>query len=161
MPTGAPIIMMWEGMGLQITEPMVPLFPPCSYAEFPTRYCGAGNGWGERMVPDYVFSFTRCLPGPLNIAIKISPACYIHDLDYQFAAPTWEAFHAANSRFYANIKAIVDKQAQGYPAPLLRQAMRYPEVYAQAVDTIGRPVFWSIKRDEGHLLPASAEWILA
>lgn len=161
MPIGAPIVMMWDGMGMQITPEMVPLFPSCSYRDFPTGYCGAGNGWGERMVPDYIFGYTRCLPGPLNIAIKISPACYFHDLDYKLAGPTWEAFHAANSRLYANIRAIVNKQSQGYPAVLRRHALRYPELYSQAVDTLGRPIFWGLKRDEGHPLPASAAWILA
>jgi hypothetical protein len=62
---------------------------------------------------------------------------------------------------YANIKTIVDKQAENYPAPLRRQASRYPEIYSQAVDTVGRAVFWGLKRDEGHQLPTSAAWILA
>ena len=160
MPDGL-IIQMWEGMGLQVTEPMVPLFPPCSYADFPTRYCGAGNGWGERMVPDYIFSATRFLPKPFNIAIKISPACFIHDLDFRFAAPTWEAFHAANARLFANINAIADKQSEHYPSALRRQALRYSEIYGHSVDTIGRPVFWSLKRDEGYTIPPSAAWILS
>lgn len=155
------IIQMWEGMQFQVTENMVPLFPTNTYANFPAKFCGAGHGLGEWVVPDFIFGATKFLPWKLNISIKISPACRIHDLDWQFAEPTWEAFFTANSRLYANIKAIVVKQSEGYPEFLIKQALKYPAVYANAVSSIiGQRIFWNLKKDEGYELPASVLWMV-
>lgn len=152
------IIQMWEGMGLQVTEQIVPLFPFCSYADFPDCYCGAGDGLGQALVPDYVYWYTRFLPGFLDISIKLSPACWLHDKDWEFAAPTWDAFHGSNSRLYANTKTIIDKQARS--ELIRRHAMQYPAIYSQAVDTIGRARFWRIKQQQGHTIPVSAAWLI-
>jgi len=154
------IIQMWEGMGLQVIDEVVPIFPFCSYADFPDCYCGAGEGIWQRAVPDYVYGLTRILPSPLNISIKISPACWLHDKDFEHAPPTWDAFHAANSRLFANTKAIIDKQSEGYPDVLRKHAMRYPDIYSQSVDALGRVVFWRLKSEQGHAIPGSAAWLL-
>jgi hypothetical protein len=152
------IIQMWEGMGMQVTEQIVPLFPFCSYADFPDCFCGAGDGLGQALVPDYVYGYTRWLPQPLDISIKLSPACWLHDKDWEFAAPTWGEFHDSNSRLYANTKVIIEKQAR---SGLIRShAMRYPELYSQAVDTIGRSIFWRLKQRQGYTIPGSAAWLL-
>lgn len=153
------IIQMWEGMGLQVTEDIVPLFPRCSYKDFPDNCCGAGQGFWEKIVPDYIYIHTMIIPGLMSKRIKISPACAIHDLDWEFAKPTWDDFHAGNSRLYANIKTIVEKHTEkGSDAQ--RYALRYPAIYAQAVDTAGRKIFWQIKKDQGHTIPISAAWLL-
>ena len=154
------IIQMWEGMGLQVIEQVVPLFPFCSYADFPDCYCGAGNGLGQKLVPDYVYSYMRWLPGRLDISIKLSPACWLHDKDFEFSPPTWDSFHASNSRLFANCKTIIDKQSEGYPSILRRHALHYPDIYAQAVDTLGRRIFWQLKQRQGHTIPASAAWLI-
>jgi len=154
------IIQMWEGMGLQIIEEIVPHFPFCSYEEFPDCYCGAGDGLGQKIVPDYVYGYTKHLPGCLNISIKLSPACWIHDEDFKHASPTWDAFHACNSRLFANTKTIIEKKSREYPTALRNHALRYPDLYSQSVDAFGRVVFWKIKKEQGYKIPISAAWLL-
>lgn len=156
------IIQMWDGIPLQITLPMVESFNKTfgkyDYESFPASYCGAGNGFGEKLIPDYVYGYTRILPGFLDISIKLSPACKIHDDDYELAPPTWEAFHEANSRLYANTKSIIVKKTN--PGLIKRNALRYPAIYSQAVDAFGRGIFWRIKRAQGFSIPPSALWLL-
>jgi hypothetical protein len=152
------IVQMWDGMGMQVTEPMIRLFPWCSYEDFPTNYCGPGDGLEQRLIPDSIFGLTAFLPGFLDISIKLAPACFIHDLDWQFAPPTWDAFHESNSRFYANLKTIVEAKAK--PGLIRRHAKKFPAIYAQTVDTLGRPKFWALKRDQGLAIPASAAWLI-
>ena len=153
------IVQMWEGMPLQITEPMVLLFPRCGFDDFPDDCCGAGQGFWERVVPDYIYIPPIIIRGAWPTRIKISPACRIHDLDWDLAAPTWDDFHAANSRLYANIKAIIlkktttDSDTQYY-------ALRFCAIYAGAVDTAGRKVFWRLKKEQGFEIPQSAAWLL-
>ncbi len=152
------IVQMWDGMGMQVTEPMVRLFPWCSYEDFPTNYCGPGDGIGETLIPDSILGLTAFLPGFLDVSIKLSPACFIHDLDWQFAPATWEAFHDSNCRLYANTKTIIETKAANR---LVRwHARKFPAIYAQTVDTVGRPLFWRIKRDQGLAIPASAAWLI-
>jgi len=154
------IVQMWEGMALQITVPMITAFPwQRSYEDFPTNCCGAGAGFWERVVPDYIHIPPIIVRGADPTAIKISPACSIHDLDWDNAAPSWDDFHAGNSRFYANIKTIVLKKTRAGSNTQL-YALRYPAIYAHAVDTGGRKVFWKLKRDQGHQIPDSAAWLL-
>jgi len=152
------IIQMWCGIPLQITEPMAAIFPRKTYDSMPANYCGAGRGLGEKLVPDYVFWYTRWLPGWLDISIKLAIACWIHDKDFELAPPTWDAFHKANSRVYANIKAIIIARTK--PGLIRWIALHYPEIYAHSVDTIGRSLFWNLKHDQGHVLPKSAHWLL-
>lgn len=153
------LIQMWEGIPLQITEPMVTLFPNYSYACFPDNCCGAGKGFWEKIVPDYIHINSFLVPGEGPEDIKISPACWIHDTDWDLAAPTWDDFHAGNSRLFANIKAIVEKRTID-GTPIQYYALRFPAIYAHAVDTAGRKVFWRIKQGQGHSIPDSAAWLL-
>ena len=152
---------MWNGIPLQMTDEVAALFPfKTSYDEFPDCYCGAGNGLGEKIVPDYVYWYTRKLPGALNISIKLSPACWCHDKGWDKAPPTWDAFHAENSQFYANNKAIIDFYSVNFPKIIRNHALKYPKYYSQAVDTFGRVVFWKLKQQQGYKIPTSASWLL-
>ena len=153
------IVQMWSGMALQITLPMVGTLPDCSYADFPSDCCGAGSGVWERVVPDYIYIPPSIHHRTLPRRIKISPACWIHDEDFRLARPTWDDFHESNSRLYANIKTIVEKHTEkGSNAQFY--ALRYPAIYAHAVDTAGRKVFWALKKEQGHDIPASAKWLV-
>lgn len=157
------IVQMWDGIPLEITLEMAKefnrVFGKYDYAAFPVGFCGPGQMLGERLVPDYIFGATRFLPGGLDISIKLAPACKIHDDDYVLAPPTWDAFHEANSRLYANLRSII--RAKTTPGIKQDIALRYPAVYAESVDAFGRAIFWEIKKWQGHSIPRSAAWIIA
>jgi len=53
-------------------------------------FCGAGNGLGDRLVPEKAHG------------VCLSPACFQHDLDYAISPRVWAAFCAANYRFLRN-----------------------------------------------------------
>ena len=155
------IIQMWEGIPLQIPEKMVPefanIFGGFTYNNFPDDFCGSGK-IGEKMVPDYIYEGSRLLPRFLDISIKISPACAIHDTDWDLAEPTWDAFHETNLRLHDNIATII--QCRTKPGILQLYAMAYPDIYKEAVETMGRIIFWRLKKAQGHAIPSSAEWHL-
>ena len=146
---------LWEGIKLQCPPSCALAFRRYSYKSFPTNFCGAGKGLGELIVPDYIFGPTRFLKFiGMDISIKIAPACYIHDADWDCAEPTWDAFHEANDRFHRNLEAIIDKKAR---CDLVRaRAMYRPVTYKNAVDTVGRSVFWALKKKQGSI-PESAQ----
>lgn len=126
-----------------------------NYENFPACYCGAGNGFGERIIPDYIFGPTRFFKFlGLDISIKISPACWIHDKDFEGAAPTWEEFTEANKRFVHNISEIIDVHARN--GWVKARALYRPVTYRNAVDSFGRYVFWSLKVEQGYVIPNEA-----
>jgi hypothetical protein len=108
------------------------LVPYTCLGDFP-RCCGAGDGVGDLLVPDQV------------LGVPITPACYFHDDDWYYAEPTWEAYHASNSRFHLNIRAILDTKSGNKLIAMLR--VMVATIYFQAVDKIpGALIFWSIKK---------------
>ena len=82
--------------------------------DWPT-YCGAGNGIGDWLIPDDF--------GPAHI----SPACFIHDLDYALLPREWWPFQQANNRLYSNIVELCKVQCVTNEelAKGKRNAMRY------------------------------------
>lgn len=62
--------------------------------KWPT-YCGAGEFWGDWLVPD------------ICCWVNISPACLVHDIDFATLPRTWANFMTANWRLYRNIRALV------------------------------------------------------
>ena len=117
-------------------------WPAPTFEYFPDNCCGPGHGLIEKFVPDY------CL------WLKISPACYNHDFEWQFCEPTWNDFRASNSRLFANLKAIIDHRSHNV---FMRAIRRHIAVgYENAVDIAGRKVFWSLKKEQGYEIPESA-----
>jgi hypothetical protein len=106
------------------------LIIPRTLAAFPDC-CGAGRGLGQVIVPER------------NWGLRISPACYVHDDDWDTAPPTWEAFRAANSRLLENINALIEHTTYWAVLRVLRRyrAMTYYSAVSEAA-----AIFWRIKR---------------
>ena len=151
---------LWCGIELSMTDAVSQMFPfHIPFDEFPVNCCGAGKGLGEWVVPDCVW-VKPFAPFAVDRRIKISPACAVHDLGWELAVPTWDAFHEENSLLFANIKSIiVAKTEEG--SDERKYANRYPALYAHAVDTAGRKIFWNMKREQGYDIPRSAAWLLS
>lgn len=145
----------FDGIFLQCPEEIFKVFPKdLDYDTFPDDFCGAGKGLGEKIVPDYIFGLTRFLPFGLDISIKISPACWIHDKDWQLSAPTVQAFTESNDRFHLNIEAIIRAKAKN--DWIKARAMYRPVTYMNAVSLAGRYIFWSMKEAQGYEIPYHA-----
>jgi hypothetical protein len=84
---------------LEVQEWLVPLWPDISIDQFPT-FCGAG-GIGDIFVPDTLYG------------ANISPACFIHDIDFACSVHTRADFVTHNNRLAKNAKALVDVQLTG------------------------------------------------
>ena len=91
-----------------------------------------GYDWLETIVPESI------------LGLKISIACYIHDDDWTIAPPTWDAFHAANSRLLTNLNSIIDTKSTFILRPLRRFIAT---LYFIAVNDASE-VFWDIKRSQ-------------
>lgn len=119
--------------GISLLAPAGVVLPFKTIAECPS-YCGAGQGIGDWVIPEKMFG------------LKISPACYIHDEDWAVAPPTWEAFHAANSRFLHNLIAIVEATSK---SSFLKHIRLYRCVtYYNAVDSRLNKIFWILKNKQ-------------
>ncbi len=95
-------------------------------ASFPT-FCGAGDGWGDRVVPDRIF------------LLPIAPCCFIHDIDWTICAATEVEFHLANVRFRHNLLELIRERSRWLAVRLLRE--RRALTYYQMVETAGRRFF--------------------
>lgn len=98
--------------------------------DFPDS-CGAGKGFGEKIVPETAFG------------LRISPACWIHDEDWWYAKPTWDAFHATNGRLMLNMSMIIVVKSNRF---MMIPRMYRPSTYFIFVSTIGAKHFWRLKQ---------------
>lgn len=89
-------------------------------------FCGAGEGLGDYIVPDHIFS------------LNISPICFIHDCEYAVNNKNWLAFYSANLRLRNNIKSAVDAKMHG-PERIAGHVIS--DEYYLAVMTMGWPNF--------------------
>lgn len=87
------------GATLELPDWLEPLWPDLPIEKFPT-FCGAG-GIGDIFVPDTLYG------------ANISPACFIHDIDFACSPRTWAAFRSHNNRLARNAKSLVDAQLTG------------------------------------------------
>ena len=97
-------------------------------------YCGAGEGVLNDLVPEKV------------LGVTISPACWNHDEMWARAEPSWADFHYSNSVFMTNINALIQLQSKNWFLKHLR--MYWAVTYYNAVDVIGAPIFWGMKREK-------------
>lgn len=106
------------------------------FEDYPSK-CGAGQGLGDLIVPETIFG------------LPISPVCHIHDTMFEIADATWEDFHYANSIFLHNILSTIQCKSESV---ILEHLRNYRAVtFYNAVDTLGKNVFWSLKRQQGLL----------
>lgn len=99
--------------------------------DFPS-FCGVGSGFGDAVIPD------------TNYGLSMSPLCFIHDISWAIAEPSWADFHQSNSMFMHNQLALITNRSR-FP---LRQLRSYRAVsYFNAVDTVGAAIFWAEKKD--------------
>lgn len=102
---------------------------PSSHSKNYHDCCGAGEGIGNRLVPEDI------------LGVHISLACYVHDYMWLHADPTWEYFHASNSVFLSNLLEIIAKESD---SKLLQMLRNYRAMtYFNAVDSIGAVIFWN------------------
>lgn len=119
---------------VQLIVPVVnsaPIEMPTNSFESFGAYCGAGDSFGLKVVPETVFG------------VIVSPACFIHDMCWDLAEPTWADFHQSNSIFLHNILAIIRKRSDNI---IMEHVRNYRAVtYYNVVDTIGAPIFMGVK----------------
>jgi hypothetical protein len=58
-------------------------------------YCGAGDGFNDWIIPEKI------------CGVIVSPACFIHDIEWTICEPSKAAAMEANWRFYQNLRNIV------------------------------------------------------
>ena len=98
--------------------------------DFPS-FCGAGNGFGDRIVPEK------------TIGLKVSPACFVHDLSWEICELSWAGFHQSNSIFLHNLQQIIINRSS---SEILKMIRLYRAVtYFNAVDSVGAHFFWERK----------------
>lgn len=107
-------------------------FPAKDFDAFPP-FCGSGDIM-TLLVPDTVYG------------LKISPACYVHDICFEIAEPTDEDFFKANMMFLQNLLSIIRSRTDW---GLVRHLRNYRAMtYYDAVSRFGERIFWRIKKEQ-------------
>lgn len=99
-----------------------------------SSYCGPGGGFGDAIVPETL------------LWLKISPACFIHDIMWAFARNTEldADFEQTNDVFRLNMNMIIKYKSKSW---ILEHLRYYWAVhYYNAVDTLGKSIFYEKKR---------------
>lgn len=87
------------GSQLEVQDWLAPLWPyELALEDWPT-FCGAG-GIGDLFVPDEL------------CGVNISPACFVHDIDFAVLPREWWEFQQANNRLYCNMIAVLNSNIQ-------------------------------------------------
>lgn len=117
-----------HGAMLTIPEFLRPLWPYMLPLDKWPSFCGAGDGWGDRLVPEKVHG------------VCISPACFIHDVDWALSPDSVTGFLASNWRLLCNARALI--MASNLPWWRKQMAVaRVAGLYLVAVSTVGTLYF--------------------
>jgi len=87
-------VRMVEGVPLFMPELLDAHFPTVPLEEFP-KFCGAGGGIAERVVPDHV------------LGLSIAPSCWIHDCMFCMLSPDKDNWFIANGILILNIFMLI------------------------------------------------------
>jgi len=115
-----------EGHNFIVPAEITGFWPGMPLSELP-HSCGAGHGIGDLIVPEKIFG------------IRVTPACSIHDLSWEYAEATWADFHQSNSMFFHNLLELVRVQSANVFMRKIRYGMAVN--YYLAVDTVGARIF--------------------
>lgn len=85
----------YRGTALLVPGWLKPLWPYDLPLHRWPSFCGAGNGFGDWIVPEH------------TSGVCLSPACFIHDIDWASSPDTIYEFFASNWRFFLNIRSAV------------------------------------------------------
>ncbi len=122
-----------------LLEVPIQYVPPHGRLDSFKNCCGAGDGWGEKLVPDTIWG------------LNISCACHIHDFSWEIADATTEDFKQTNTMFINNIRAIIDARSAN---SFMRSLRSYRAVtYYLAVEELGDEGFWELKEEQGLWTP--------
>ena len=102
-------------------------------ARWPT-FCGAGDGWGDKIVPDWISG------------VCISPACFLHDVGWATTKDSIDAFFTENWYFALNIRALIlSSKIKWWEKELA--VLRAWSLYFVAVSTVGAFAFDPLSED--------------
>lgn len=88
-------IIRYVGCNIEVPEFLAPLWPyELPIDKWPT-FCGAGDGWGDRAVPDSI------------CGVRIACICYEHDISWAITDGSFSEFMKSNLRLYCNARSLV------------------------------------------------------
>lgn len=111
------------GAKLTVPEFLVPLFPTTLPAKKWPTFCGAGNGMGDAVIPDKIRG------------VSMSPACFVHDIDWAATPYTIKEFAGANWRFLKNCLSLIGASGMSRLPKLLARCRCL--IYFAGVSTFG------------------------
>lgn len=121
------------------TGKFVPLLVPSSFEpafkfiEDVKDSCGAGDGWGERLVPESIYG------------LRVSVACAIHDIMYDSATPLWSSFYLANAAMCFNILMLISYLSKNSILATLRIYRAATYFAAVNMTDTAKSTFWNLK----------------
>lgn len=120
---------------LIVPEDLVDIWPHSLPLPWWPTYCGAGEGIGDRLVPD-----------KLRRAY-LQPACFIHDIEWALAPSRNPVdFVSSNFHFWLNLRSLVISQIPKSEPRRLKEALHLCNFYVLVVTS---PIGWRNFRPEG------------
>ena len=121
-----------EGIKLVVPEILKRNWPKIPLADFP-RFCGAGDGLGEKIVPDYIYK------------VSVKHCCFIHDITHSILPKTERMFHLSNLLLLINIISTIAHAGGWLMSLRFRRALKY---YFAVESDIGYNCFKTSTMDE-------------
>ena len=121
-----------EGVPLFMPEFLDENFPTVPIDEFPS-FCGAGDGIGDRVVPDSV------------LVLSIAIACWIHDGMFSLLSPKKDNWYIANGILILNIFMLII--AKGSKWLVIPRGM------------VAVPYFWAVMTGVGWRIFTNRTWV--
>ena len=101
-------------------------------------FCCGPSLWGlGKLVPDKM------------CGLKINACCYIHDVCFEVADPTWADFRQSNTMFLVNLTLIRAKSSRFSTINVIRRCM--VSIYYNTTVLFGASIFWRLKRKQGKI----------
>ena len=122
----------------------VPLLVPYGSRDLPDTLesfpdaCGPGQGIGELVVPEKL------------LGLRVTPACWIHDLSWSVARPFYDDYVQSNSVFLANMVSLIEYAPCIFFKRILKPVRFLLAIsYYKAVSSdTGQHIFWSLKYEQ-------------
>jgi len=129
------------GADLTIPDFLESLWPHDLPPEAWPTFCGAGQGWGDAIVPDKIGK------------VYLNPAGLCHDVEWACSAKNLSAFMGANGRFFLNcVELVLATDLAVWPK--IKMLTSVTGIYLTAVSTMGILFFsWFTKNRKEDVNP--------
>jgi hypothetical protein len=118
----------YAGANIEIPSFLVPLWPRNFPLDQWPSFCGAGDGLGDRLIPDHINN------------VRVACCCFVHDIDWCMSDNSFSGFMRSNLRLWLNLRnVVIANDKPGWFRHVLAERKCF--AYFAAVSIFGHKIF--------------------